>query len=128
MMVELTSHVFDIPERLRELDPTLRVFFNSDTQKYEIWGLDEAREEYCLGEFSVLDCRVVAEVRKGIWLMCNKVRPWQEFLARIRAHNTELGEESDQYLRELEADAADAFKYFGTTLYPGFSIDNEKVV
>lgn len=120
MMAELTVHVCSIPERLRELDPTLRVFFNPDTQKYEIWSIDAAQEGYCLGDFSVLDARVVAAVRKGMWLMHNKVRPWREFLGEIRENNAKLDEDSSKYLRELEGDAVDAFKYFGTTLYPGW--------
>lgn len=119
MLIEVVNHVYDIPKRLREIDEALRVFFNTDTQEYEVRGND-LNGEYVLGSFPYLDCRVLSTVRKGYWLVNNKSRPWKEFLKQIRQHNERLDVVVQKELLDVEAGLQDDLKWIGRNLYQGW--------
>ncbi|WP_026487643.1 hypothetical protein [Caldanaerobius polysaccharolyticus] len=120
MLLEVKTHVYNIPERLKEIDPNLRVFFNTDTQQYEVWGRD-LYGEYELGSFSYLDQRVIRDIRYGYWLANNTGRPWKEFLRQLRRRKDAADEEEVKYWRDLDYALQDDFRWFGRTLYPGWS-------
>jgi len=120
MLLEVKTHVYDIPKRLKEIDKNLKVFFNTDTQEYEIWGRD-LQGEYLVASFPYLDQRVVREVRIGYWMADNKSRPWKEFLHKLRNRRDEVEEADAKFLRDLDYALNDDFRWFGRTLYPGWS-------
>ena len=119
MLIEVKTHVYDIPARLKSVDDNLRVFFNTDTQEFEVWGRD-LRGEYQLGSFPYLDARVEREVRIGYWLARNTGRPWKEFLKKLRERRAKEEEAEAKYLRDLDYALDDDFRWFGRTLYPGW--------
>ncbi len=80
MRIPLRTSAYSIPERLKEIDPRLKVYFNTDKQKYEVFGVDAAHQEYHLGEWLYLDQRVLRDVRKGYWLARNTGDPYKQVI------------------------------------------------
>jgi len=61
----ITSSVYDIPRRLREIDPNLFVVFNTVSQKYEIHSLANKGNSFSLYvPFRELDARLITFVKK----------------------------------------------------------------
>lgn len=73
----IEQHVFDVPRRLKEIDPELEVWYNRISGMFEVWGKDAADRLYCLGSWPRLDVRVVHAVRKGYWLAWNTGDPYR---------------------------------------------------
>lgn len=112
----IDKHVTDVPERLKEVDQALRVCFNTDSQTFEVWGLDK-EGPYILGDFTELDYRVVGEVRYGYWCLRNQHKPWLSFLDGLRERRDQIIAEGDRKLDEM---LEDDFQWFGQDLYPGW--------
>lgn len=74
---QIVDHVFDIPRRLREIDPRLEVWYNTVSGKFEVWGVDATGSNYCLGTWPYLDVRVERAVQKGYWLAHNTGDPYR---------------------------------------------------
>jgi len=51
----------------------------------------------------------------------NKSRPWKEFLHKLRNRRDEVEEADAKFLRDLDYALNDDFRWFGRTLYPGWS-------
>lgn len=118
MRVEVRSHVYDIPQRLREIDPALRVCFNTDTQYYEVWGLD-LQGPYLMAKFDALDCRVVDAVRKGYFLANSTGQPYK---AVMREHESALALAENarlQRLKDIEYGIKHDLKFLGKPVVPG---------
>ncbi len=65
MLVEILNDVFFIEKRIREIDLSYRIFFNTKRQKFEIHNLSQVGNSYCLTvPYSCLDERTVLFVRK----------------------------------------------------------------
>lgn len=77
LRLQIRDHVFDIPRRLREIDPDLEVWYNTVSNKFEVWGTDAALRRYCLGSWPYLDVRVERAVRRGYWLAHNTGDPYR---------------------------------------------------
>lgn len=99
LRLAVESHVFDLPCRLKELDPTLEVWYNTVSGKYEVWGVDAARQRYCLGAWPFLDARVERAVRRGYWLARNTGDPYR---AVIREQDEAEYSEERRLERERE--------------------------
>lgn len=119
MLLRVDKHVYDIPKRLRKIDGALRVFFNTVTQEYEVWGKDLGGD-YVLASFPYLDQRVISAVRKGYWIANKTGHPWRDFLKDIRLRNAHVDEAIDKKLQELEYSLNDDFRWFGRELHPGW--------
>ncbi len=117
MRIKVDNHVTGVPERLREIDPDLSVYFNAVTQRFEVVGRDK-RGPYVLGEWPELDNRVVAEVRQGYWVLNHQRKPWRTLLDKLRRDRDRMLEEDDRRFAERQADD---FRWFGRDLYPGFT-------
>lgn len=125
MLIEVKTHVYDIPRRLKEIDPNLKVFYNTDTGEYEIRGIDRMGE-YILGSYSYLDQRVERDIRIGYWMVNNLSRPWKAFLQKLREERERLEAQESKYFEELDYALKDDFRWFGRTLYPGWSKDDSE--
>lgn len=65
--LEVKSNVFDIPERLRGIDPGAFVIFRKSTQKYEIHSTSNKDDAtYCFTvPYDELDSRTIADFSRG---------------------------------------------------------------
>ncbi|MGQ9698972.1 MAG: hypothetical protein ACUVRO_13395 [Armatimonadota bacterium] len=99
MRVQVVAHAYDIPRRLREIDPELTVWYNFATKMYEVVGVDAAGRHYQLGAWPYLDARVERAVRKGYWLARNTGDPYKEV---IRQQDEEEYRDELQFRKELQ--------------------------
>ncbi len=120
MRLEIKAHVYGIPRRLREIDRSLRCFFNTATQKYEVWGMDAHFKPYRLGVWDELDQRVLTAVRKGYWLARNTGDPYRYYLRELDEHEENLERQWQKEVSEITYGMQDDFKYFGREVYPGW--------
>lgn len=37
MLIPIEDNVYDIPRRLKEYEPTLELYFDTDSQEYQVW-------------------------------------------------------------------------------------------
>lgn len=121
MRIELRSHVCDIPQRLREIDPALRVYFNSDTQKFEVWGRD-IRGPYLLASFDELDNRAVAAVRRGYFIARNTGEPYRQMLKEQELLDYRAEQARFERLRDIEYGLRDDLKFAGKPVIQGAAI------
>lgn len=118
--VAVETHISGVPELLRQIDPDLKVFYNMRDHVYEVWGFD-ARGPYMLGAWNTLGQHVVEAVRKGYWLARNTGKPWNKFLQELRRRREEDDLQEAKFLNDLDLALQDDFRWFGRTLYPGWS-------
>ncbi len=118
MRLPIETHVYDIPQRLREIDPALRVCFNTDTQKFEVWGRDLCGP-YILAVFDSLDCRAVDAVRKGYFLASSTGQPYK---AVMQEHESALALAENarmQRLKDIEYGIRNDLRFIGKMVVPG---------
>lgn len=123
MRLNVETHVYHIPERLREIDPKLSVKFNTDTQLYEVWGEDIASSPYVLGRFSALDARVVYAVRESYVIAERTGNPYKEILKQFDRNDEQREREYWNQLWEKEYRSRDILKYSDTpVITPGIDV------
>ncbi len=108
-----------IPERLREIDPALRVLFNTDTQQFEVWGLDKSGP-YLIARFRELDCRVLNAVRYGYWLARNTGAPYTALLRQQAKEDYEAERRRARGLADLERAFREDMRGLFRQLWPGW--------
>ncbi|BCV23298.1 hypothetical protein [Gelria sp. Kuro-4] len=118
MLLEVSSHVFDIPERLKEVDPQLRVLFNTDRQQYEVWGRD-LYGPYMLVAFKELDQRALTAVRYGYWVARNTGWPYKHLLQKQADIDYRAEQARYQKLREIEYGLQDDLRFMGRPVIQG---------
>lgn len=65
--VLVETNVFNIPERLREIDSGYFVVFNSKRNKFEVHNETNIGNSYCFTvPFDKLDCRTITHCRKTL--------------------------------------------------------------
>lgn len=65
MNIPVNSDVFDITSRLKQIDPSYFVVFNTNKQKYELHSNEQLFTTYCLTiPFDSLDSRTVELANK----------------------------------------------------------------
>lgn len=86
--IPVLSNVYDIPERLKEINPNFFVMFNSVTQKYEVHDAAQTMNTFaCQLPFDELDARALEYVQKYSFVNLDK-------LAReVEEHNERLDEQ-----------------------------------
>ncbi|MDD2226956.1 MAG: hypothetical protein PHH71_00010 [Clostridia bacterium] len=74
MLVEVTTDVYFIAERLCEIDKNYFTVYNTATQKFEIHNREQQGNTYCLSvPFETLDCRTLELVQKTKIENINKI-------------------------------------------------------
>lgn len=61
MLVAIERDVTDLGRRIKEIDPALSLFFNTESQKFEVYDL-ASRMPFVLAA-DELDCRILARLR-----------------------------------------------------------------
>jgi hypothetical protein len=118
MRLPVETHVFDIPQRLREIDPALRVLFNTDKQTYEVWGRD-LHGPYLMASFHELDQRVLTAVRRGYYMARSTGMPYHELLREQEQIDYRAEQARFQRLRDIEYGIRDDLKFMGRPVVPG---------
>jgi copper chaperone CopZ len=94
----VTTNVYDIPERLKEVDPRLFVMLNLETQKFEVHVAGQRGTTLgCELPFDELDARAIDYVRGSMGVDAHEVA------AEIKKHNKKL----DQTRIDTAYDKAD---------------------
>ncbi len=120
MRIPVESNVCNIPERLREIDPALRVFYNTDKQKYEVWGLD-IRGPYLMASFPELDARVLASVRYGYFVARSTGAPYRHLLREQAEQDWRAEKDRIARLKDIEDGIRDDLKFMGKPVIQGAS-------
>ena len=93
--IPVTSHVMDIPVRLKELNRAFFVMFNTRTQKYEIHCADQPFETLaCSLPFEELDARAITYAR-------------EHSVERLEKIAREIEEYNERLVAKAEADMMD---------------------
>lgn len=123
MRIPLETSVYKIPERLKEIDPSLNVVFNTNTGQYEVWGVDISSTPYILSGFPYLDARVVYTIREAYVVAHSTGDPYKVLLRKFD-RNDELRERAYwKALDEKEYQGREALKFFGTpVITPGIDV------
>jgi len=65
-LLPVFNNIYDIPQRLRDIDDTLFVVFNAKTQKFEVHSLEHKPETYAWEvPFEQLDVRTLRLARRN---------------------------------------------------------------
>jgi len=97
--IPVTSHVMDIPVRLKELNRAFFVMFNTRTQKYEIHCADQPFETLaCSLPFEELDARAITYAR-------------EYSVERLEKIAREIEEYNERLVAKAEADMMDKANY-----------------
>ena len=87
MKIEIKTHVFDIPARLREIDHNYFVVFNTDNQKFEVHSRAQKGNTLCVTlPYDSLDARCIDLVLK------TRIENLDKILAEIDEKNRKLEE------------------------------------
>lgn len=109
----ITHNVLEIPERLREIDPELRIFYDDRRRKYEVWGADKTRSPYLLSRFDVLDNRALTAIKHAYWIARQNGRPYKDLLRRQSIEDDRLERQRQADLQDLNYGFRDDLKYCG---------------
>lgn len=122
MRIPVESHVLDIPRRLREVtrDPSIRVYFNTDNQQYEIWGVDAASTPYLMARYPYLDARVEYDFAAAYWRAWRTGNPYKVLLRMMDEREYQKEREYWKGLYELEYGSKDVLRFMDTPVVPGW--------
>lgn len=118
MRIEIQSHVTDIPQRLREIDPALRVYFNTDKQVFEVWGRD-LHGPYLMASCDDLDERVLRATRYGYYVARNTGYPYKHLLQEQELNDYRAEQARFERLRDIEYGIRDGLKFMGKPVIQG---------
>lgn len=85
MLKRIETNVYNIPERLKEIDPGYFVVFNTETQAFEVHHTEQLGGTLALNiPYDTLDARTLELVRK------TRVENAKKFYAEMEKHNEKL--------------------------------------
>lgn len=88
MLIPINSNVYDIPQRLKELDPDYYIVLNTETQKFEVHHARQIGGTFCLTlPFDELDARTIEYVRS------HDIKYAKKIFEEIDRHNEALERE-----------------------------------
>lgn len=98
----IVTNVFNIPERLREIDPGYFVLRNHETKAFEIHHRDQPHNTYCLTvPYEELDERTLWLVRKTRIANIEKILlEMEETNQKISEEQSKIPEEATEKFRE----------------------------
>ncbi len=98
----IITNVYDIPQRLRELDPGYFVLRNHEAKTFEIHHKDQPHNTYCLTvPYEELDERTLQLVRKTRISNIEKILlKMEETNQKLSEEQTKIPEEATEKLRE----------------------------
>lgn len=85
----ISSDVYDIADRLKEIDPNYTLHYNRKTKKFELWG--KRNELLIVFPYSAVDARMVEHARR------TRIERSRELIREIEENNRKILES-----RELE--------------------------
>lgn len=62
-LIEIKNDLFDVSERLKSVDETYRLFFNVDTQRYEVYENNHGFTRAFVVPYDELDARTISYAR-----------------------------------------------------------------
>lgn len=107
ILTEIRNDVFDIAERLKEIDPSYRVFYSGNKGRFELHG---GREQGLIMTlpFDRLDVRTVEHVRR------TRIERLRQELAEMEEQNRRAEESA---MREAKAAANDMLRESADRVY-----------
>ncbi len=105
-LTELTTNVYFIPERLKEIDSGYFVVRNHEKKTFEIHHRDQPHTTYCLTvPYEELDCRALELVRK------TSVSNLDRLLSEMDSHNQQLEQEATKVSEESTQKTKEVLSY-----------------
>lgn len=106
-LIPVFSHVYDIPRRVHEYDPSFFVVLNENTQKYEIHSLDYPGDQThsCTIPFDELDCRTLYH----LWENDIRVHG-KEIFRRLERQEEEFEKRKQRETQKFNIDFAKEFQ------------------
>ena len=101
-LIPIREDVFDIADRIREVDERYLLFYNADRSRFEVRLKGKEREVVVTWENS-LDSRLVVKLRE------THVRRIKRFIEEFEAQEKRAKREEEREIREKAAESADAF-------------------
>ena len=120
MKYAIETHPLDIPQRLREIDPELRVVYDSEQDCYEVWGVDASNTPYILGKWKSLDYRVIVAIMQAYYIARSTGRPYKHMLLEQKRHNERLEEQRRKELAEMGRAMREDMRFLFQKLWPGW--------
>jgi len=108
MKIHIKSNVFNIPERLKEIDKSYFVLYDNISGKYEVHSTENKDgNTFCLTlPFNELDSRAIEHVRKT--RVENSKKLWEE----MKRNNEKLEiEKAKKYADYIDYTTKDIYKY-----------------
>ena len=102
----ISSDVYDIADRLKEIDPGYRLRYNRATKKFELRG--RCNELLIVFPYDSIDARMVEHARR------TRIERSRELVAEIEAHNRKIFEARE---REAANGAEDSLKEIAGRYY-----------
>ena len=106
-LMEIKTSVYHIPERLKEIDPSLFVVWNNRKHRIEIHSTENKGNTFYMAlPFNELDSRVIDYVHHNM-----KARE-QGLLRFIDSHNRKIEEKNERDKRNWIKDVAEETRWF----------------
>lgn len=106
-LTEIREDVFDIAERLKEIDPSYRIFYDGGKQRFLLFGGREQGFIMAL-PFDRLDARTVEHVKK------TRIERLRQVLSEMEQHNKR---QEERALREAKSTAKEHLKESADRVY-----------
>ncbi len=101
-LIPIREDVFDIADRIREVDERYLLFYNADRSRFEVRLKGKEREIVVTWD-RPLDVRLVVKLRE------THVRRVKRFIEEFEAEERRARREEERAIREQAAENADAF-------------------
>ncbi|MBR1925631.1 MAG: hypothetical protein IJ837_02125 [Clostridia bacterium] len=95
MLIKITEDVFDISNRLKEIDSNYFVVFNTKKQKFEIHNKSQ-KNTYCLTVLNnKLDCRAIEQTLKS------RRERFDKILQEIEKNNQKIIDDNNKKIKDM---------------------------
>ena len=101
-LIQIKSDVFDIADRIREIDERYRLYYNSCEDRFEI-RLKGREAELVVTWKDALDARLVTKLRE------THVRRVERFIEELEAQENKARIEEAKAIKEKAGESAEAF-------------------
>ena len=117
----MEHHPLSIPQRLTEIDPDLRVLYDTEEQRYEVWGRD-IRGPYLVTRYAKLHAGLLEDLRQAYRVASSTGRPYKHMLHEQREHNARLERGHRRELADVCRCLREDMAGLSRQLWPGWGV------
>lgn len=103
MLIPIEDNVYDIPQRLKEYEPTLSLFFETDSQEFQVWQIKDRIPQWVCSTPNTPDDSLLKYLRASD----NHRIPFSEYMRKIYDDDEKTEREREKRRAESTAELKD---------------------